>query len=515
MGCFDSCKNREKQVDGFGGKNISWLGGYAIMISNQTGPAMVTIPLVYQLSGWLLPSMAFILVGVLTYFASTFLCEAMACIPGNNNFQGRIEFSTLARFFLGKRGHIIAQIFINASLQCLNIASIIISAQVMDDCIIAIFKRSCGIAIHPDPGWMCVIREGTGVSPFDGNIMFITAGYLVTLAFVIPMGLLNLDDNVYIQVFALFFLVVVITNWIVTFFLAGLSYSAVPVIGKDISNVMGNVIFNYGFITTVPSWVNEKKPGVGVNSTLWSSVLTSCTIFIVIGWGGSMAYFFPPGSDLLSVIVTSPQSNIFDLVMLYLFPPVIISLTIPVFSIVVRYNLLQNKVCGRAWANFFAVILPWIVVIPFMTGEGLMMVINWGSLFFTSIANFILPYILFIYATKFRANWENGCVLLTEDQKMILDEMKMEKESPEQVESTIPVNISVTEDSPLLKHWDTERGQKQQFSKFSYQALAAGEETSKKIAYISAFVLLSLVLVTVVSDLVFLIVYGDTDIGGL
>eukprot|EP01113_Clastostelium_recurvatum_P011973 TRINITY_DN1616_c0_g1_i3.p1 TRINITY_DN1616_c0_g1~~TRINITY_DN1616_c0_g1_i3.p1 ORF type:complete len:544 (-),score=152.42 TRINITY_DN1616_c0_g1_i3:105-1541(-) len=477
----------------------------------MTGPAMVTIPVLYQQSGWLTPTLAFVIVGILTYFASCFLCEAMASVPGNNKFQGRIEFSTLARFYFGHRGHVASQVFINVSLQCLNIASIIIAAQVMDDTVIAIFHKTCGVSLHPSPGWLCTSRTSSGVSPFDGNIMLITAGYLATLAFTIPLGLLNLDDNVYIQVFALVFLFVALGNWFATFFMAGMQSVRVPVSGADLSDVMGNVIFNYGFITTVPSWINEKRPGVGVHSTLAVSVITSCLIFVSIGWLGGMAFDYPSGSDLLSVIVSSPLSNKFDLVMLYLFPPVILSLTIPVFSIVVRYNLLQNKVCNKGLANFFAVVLPWLVVIPFMTGEGLMIVIGWSSLFFTSVSNFILPFVLYMTAVKFKQDYHAGRVTLTEDQKQIIADMNI----PEV--TTVSFSAKVDEESPLINSLnhvsapllpggDAER---------SYKALPEWfffSRTPRGFALGAAALLLVAVIGTIVSNLYMLIRYGDYDI---
>ncbi len=44
--------------------------------------------------------------------------------------KGRVEFTTLVRFYFGNRGLIVSQIFINVSLQATNIAGIVISSQV-------------------------------------------------------------------------------------------------------------------------------------------------------------------------------------------------------------------------------------------------------------------------------------------------------------------------------------------------------------------------------------------------
>ncbi len=38
----------------------------------------------------------------------------------------------------------------------------------------------------------------------------------------------------------------------------GLSPASIPFIGSDLSGVLGVVVFNYTFVVTLPSWVNEK-----------------------------------------------------------------------------------------------------------------------------------------------------------------------------------------------------------------------------------------------------------------
>ena len=44
------------------------------------------------------------------------------------------------------------------------------------------------------------------------------------------------------------------------------------------------------FVTTVPSWVNEKRPEVSVNKTLWSATFLCNCIFFLMGIPGAMAY---------------------------------------------------------------------------------------------------------------------------------------------------------------------------------------------------------------------------------
>lgn len=409
---------------GFGNKTIGFVGGLSLLINNVTGPAMVTIPLVYQSAGWLTPTICLIVMTVLSSLASTFVCEAMACIPGNDNLQGRVEFSTLVSFFFGKKGLVIAQIFINISLQCANISAIIVCAQVADDAIIRFFGQTCGVELYPNQRWICVSTETPSDSPFDDDAyMLFTVGFILMMCIVIPMGMLNLDDNIIVQIAADVFLVVVTVDFLVTFILHGLDFSKIPAVGADQSQVLGNIMSNFAFITTIPSWCSEKKSDVSVHKSVWSATIISSISFFILGFFGALSFNFPPDSDVLSVINHSSYANIFTKILSYLFPLMILATTIPVFCIIVRYNLLQtNIVKSKTLANFFAVVLPWIVVAPFLTGNGLDNVINWGALIFGAVANFIIPFTIYIRAIKFR---DDPSVKVTEQQVEIMTSLKL------------------------------------------------------------------------------------------
>jgi hypothetical protein len=78
---------------------------------------------------WVMTAML-IFFTALTSFACTMLTEAMALIPGNERFQKRIEFSNLVHILFGQKLYIAQQICYNLAMQSLNIASIIVTAQV-------------------------------------------------------------------------------------------------------------------------------------------------------------------------------------------------------------------------------------------------------------------------------------------------------------------------------------------------------------------------------------------------
>lgn len=47
-------------------------------------------------------------------------------------------------------------------------------------------------------------------------------------------------------------------EWVAWFLFIGLDFSNIPFIGKDQTQVLGTIIFNYAYVISVPSWVNEK-----------------------------------------------------------------------------------------------------------------------------------------------------------------------------------------------------------------------------------------------------------------
>ena len=53
-------------------------------------------------------------------------------------------------------------------------------------------------------------------------------------------------------------LVIVVCIWTVDCFIIGLDFARVPVVTPDQSQLLGVIIFNFAFVTSVPSWVNEK-----------------------------------------------------------------------------------------------------------------------------------------------------------------------------------------------------------------------------------------------------------------
>lgn len=158
-----------------------------------------------------------------------------------------MELTTIAQVYLGKRYHYFFQLMLFLALQSVNIASIIIAAQTFDNMLVTIFKGTCGLGVYPG-GWFC-ISEGASFGSEDYFIF--TFGFLLTAVMVVPLGFFSLVENIMVQMTSFIVLAAILIQWTVEFAQEGLKPELLPASGPNSTMVLGIVIFNYSFITTV------------------------------------------------------------------------------------------------------------------------------------------------------------------------------------------------------------------------------------------------------------------------
>ena len=81
-----------------------------------------------------------------------------------------------------------------------------------------------------------------------------------------------------------------------------------PAIGPDQSGMVGTVLYNYAFVMTVPSWLNERRRNVSVDVSLWASTALSTVTYILIGLLGALSYSFASGDDLLTLFLDNTRT---------------------------------------------------------------------------------------------------------------------------------------------------------------------------------------------------------------
>jgi hypothetical protein len=108
---------------------------------------------------------------------------------------------------------------------------------------------------------------------------------------------------------------------------------------------------------------------------------------------------------------------------LYILFPILTYITsIPVAMIVVRLNFLAARICSRDAANWWAVWLPFIVAIPFQTGNFVTYFGTYTSIIFQSTCNFFTPFLIFLFLS--RRNIGKIWPLTVEMAQSVLDELE-------------------------------------------------------------------------------------------
>lgn len=88
----------------------------------------------------------------------------------------------------------------------------------------------------------------------------------------------------------------------------------------------------------------------------------------------------------------------------FMFPIVAVVSSIPVFSIVIKYNLIENGVSGNV-AFLWGVVFPWIVAFPLLYMPNVLsQIVNLSSLVFVSFTDFIVPFALYIVLQRKQQN---------------------------------------------------------------------------------------------------------------
>ena len=180
-----------------------------------------------------------------------------------------------------------------------NIAAIVATAQSLDTFIAsALFSETIALQLHPTVEvirWSdksCAREQDIEhCQPFseDGSLL-ITAGYVLSLILLLPLGLRNLEENIIVQMISCVGFCLLVFEFVVAFFHKGVDADLAPWVGSDFSSLVGVVLFNYGFIVTVPAWLMEKRRHVPVNGVIWSASIYATVLYAFFAVVGCMAF---------------------------------------------------------------------------------------------------------------------------------------------------------------------------------------------------------------------------------
>jgi hypothetical protein len=114
-----------------------------------------------------------------------------------------------------------------------------------DSIFVGIFGGTCGYGITPRSGLYCVTKVTNENSPFGDNYMLATFGYISVAAIIIPMTSIDLNDNMFVQFVSLLYNFLFVLTLIGAAIAKGLDFGRVPAVGEDLSQVIGQVLFNF------------------------------------------------------------------------------------------------------------------------------------------------------------------------------------------------------------------------------------------------------------------------------
>lgn len=434
------------------------LGSISIAVNSITGPAMLNLPATFLKSG-IIPTIAtLVFVGALCSWSSLHLANAISKMGdsidgrnGNRNFEQEIEFSqAFQRAFPNHKRtwYWTTQFLFWGCITCLNISAIVDTAQVVDTFVGHHGYYGTGAVVihfhHPDSSkntqddggpvveWVqwdasiCTTDEllDGQCLPFAEwehvpDIALISFGKVVVTLVFLPLALLDLKENVAWQVLAFLILLVTSAQFVVQF--AALSSSTASATtattlswwGYDWDDLLGVVLFNFPLVLAIPAWLYEREPHVDVATVVHCSTALSVVLYTVLGWMGARA--LPHVSENMVESMLSGCWGTMLQLGATLFTFAIVGLNIPLFSVLMRLNLMGDTVfdddnhtpntavpvtCSRTLANVAAVGVPFTVAWLLHGGEAVTKLLSYGGVAFTSLVAFILPLVLALQVAK-------------------------------------------------------------------------------------------------------------------
>mmetsp|Transcript_105663 Transcript_105663/g.297220 ORF Transcript_105663/g.297220 Transcript_105663/m.297220 type:complete len:461 (-) Transcript_105663:27-1409(-) len=386
--------------DAFGGKSIGLFGGVMLLANCLAGPTVSLMPGIAQEAGWLAMVLGMVGIAGISAACGVMLLEAMRSIPGNHDFEQRVEVTDLLAFYLSPIWHALALACYIGYTVLMLMSYIIQTAQILDYFFLDVLGCAWGLELSPDLGIVCGNVSGSS-TPFGPEAGIVLSGSFAVVALLCtPCALAHLDDNVFFQALATLGFALLALVWLV---LLGArpgfpSVSSLPVVTSSQGSLVGTLLFNFAFIGSLPSWANERRPGTSVGLTFFLSMAYVVVVYSLLGVVGALAFepFYGSDENLFSKLTSSGSWLGRFTVELY---PVLQNLTsIPVFCIFMKYNLMQLGWFGLRAAALASVAGPLLLSVPFYTGKGFEEISDVGGMAFSSIVNFVLPCVLYALA---------------------------------------------------------------------------------------------------------------------
>eukprot|EP00629_Pelagomonadales_sp_RCC1024_P006077 CAMPEP_0119285398 /NCGR_PEP_ID=MMETSP1329-20130426/32103_1 /TAXON_ID=114041 /ORGANISM="Genus nov. species nov., Strain RCC1024" /LENGTH=455 /DNA_ID=CAMNT_0007286109 /DNA_START=119 /DNA_END=1483 /DNA_ORIENTATION=- len=379
---------------------IGLFGSYALVVNNISGPGLLDFPHAFQEAGWLPCVLCISVVAVASAAVASSLADAHAALRQATGED--MEFADLFGEVFGPRVFRGTQFLYFLNLFSQNVAAIVSTAQATDSLAAMLWGRSwalfvplglepprvfawegCDDARSQRPG-------AAGCAPFgDGRDLVLSAGYAFCALTLAPLGFATLTENMLAQKISFAVLVLLVLQFL-AFFATRAGEGAVPAVGARAGDVLGVALFNFAFCVTVPSWLNEKRKDVNGKGIIWGACVSSAALYCAVGWLGGLA-FKRASDNVLDELAASGDASVRAGTGLFAYA--ILGLGVPVFCVLMRYNLVAGGM-PLAWAHFCGGALPWLVSWLVYRGHGVLRVLTWSGLVLNASIDFVAPMVL-------------------------------------------------------------------------------------------------------------------------
>ncbi|GMI06061.1 hypothetical protein TrVE_jg5700 [Triparma verrucosa] len=374
---------------------IAYWGCLAICVNNLTGPGMLDLPATFQESGVIPTICVIFLVSILSSLTSLSLANLIAKKPNNSNFRHEIEYSDL--FGYERLTHFL--FFCTIMSQC--IASIVNVAQVIDAFIATLAPRTYAVQFAPGPEFVAwqegECDHGKGYHgkclPFQKDLynqgFIFTLGYAVATVVLLPLGLMNLTENVSSQLLSFILLLVFLAEFVVAFIIQGDDVSHVPLFGTNYFSLFGVVFFNFALTPTIPSLLHSKSEDTSIYKVIFHSNILVVSLYVVLGYFGADSIPKVPSNFL--TYLSQGRLGFETGIVSDLFSFFIIGLGIPLFQVVMRNNLVNTRMVTERTGKFVTVIVPWTLSWFLYQGDAVVDVLSWTGLVLNGIVGYLMP----------------------------------------------------------------------------------------------------------------------------
>eukprot|EP01084_Bolivina_argentea_P106465 190503_1 len=330
----------------------------------------------YQQSGWFSSILSTTVLCYMSYFIGVMLTIAIRKIPHNINDDLRIEYVDLIKYYLGfndndhssslsKRiGHCImrfSQFMYILFMLSFLMGSIIQSTQTFDLFIAKVFGKSLGFVYYPFDDISVIYGDSLDtISPFNVPCIYVLSiGTILLYIALIPFCIQQLQEAIWIQYLGAYGTIILVLLWcIMLAFSSEFTTNNVPVCTDSVYSLLPINFVNIAFISTYPSWLNEKQITVSHKSVLKWTCVATLLCCVVVGYVGGIAFYpyYMQSADLLSKLNNfEPNHHLTNIYVIrffqwfgpisgYVYPLVQCASGIPPFCSIIRYNLMNTGI---------------------------------------------------------------------------------------------------------------------------------------------------------------------------